>query len=339
MKQYKIGVVGVGAVGTEIVRILRQRRFPTDEIRILARSARTEVIDGESYAVHATTAEAFEGLDFALFAGTEGSKGASQTFGWDAVKRGVVVIDNGDDFRMDDRVPLVVPEVNPEALRNHQGFIANPNCSTIIALMALAPLHRHVPIRRVVAATYQSVSGTGKAAVDELDAQARAYATGKPAAAPSVYPHPIAFNLLPHIGGLKPEAPGYTSEEVKLLNESRKILGAPNLKVSSTCVRVPVFQAHAEALFIEFEQPVDPATARGWLDAAEGVRVIDDLAQAQYPMPRLAEGKDEVLVGRIRRDACLDNGLALFVVGDNIRKGAALNAVQIVETLVRQANA
>ncbi len=334
MKQYKVGIVGIGAVGGEIVKILRQRRFPAEEIRILARSARTEVIEGESFEVQATTADAFDGLDFALFAGTEGSKGASQQFGWDAVKRGVTVIDNGDDFRMDDRVPLVIPEVNGDELQNHNGFIANPNCSTIIALMALAPLHRKVPIRRVLAATYQSVSGTGRSAVEELDAQVRAY-PGTPSEAPHVYPHRIAFNLLPHIGGLKDETPGYTSEEVKLLNESRKILGAPDLKVSSTCVRVPVFQAHAEALFIEFEKPVDSADARAWLETAPGVRVIDDVEQAQYPMPSLAEGHDDVLVGRIRRDTCLDNGLALFVVGDNIRKGAALNAVQIAETLIR----
>lgn len=332
MKQYKIGIVGIGAVGGEIVKILRQRDFPASEIRILARSERTEVIEGESFEVRATTAEAFDGLDFALFAGTEGSKGASQQFGWDAVKRGVTVIDNGDDFRMDDRVPLVIPEINADALKKHQGFVANPNCSTIIALMALAPLHRQVAIRRVVAATYQSVSGTGRAAVDELDAQARAYPGTFPEA--SVYPHRIAFNLLPHIGGLKDEAPGYTSEEVKLLNESRKILGAPDLKVSSTCVRVPVFQAHAEALFVEFTKLVDPADARAWLEAAPGVRVVDDVENGQYPMPMLAEGRDDVLVGRIRRDTCLDNGLALFVVGDNIRKGAALNAVQIAETLV-----
>ncbi len=333
MKKYKIGIVGIGAVGGEIVKILRQRRFPAAEIRILARSARTEIINGESFEVQATTAEAFDGLDFALFAGTEGAKGASQQFGWDAVKRGVTVIDNGDDFRMDDRVPLVIPEVNGDALKQHNGFIANPNCSTIIALMALAPLHRRVPIRRVIAATYQSVSGTGRSAVEELDLQARAYPETPPEG-PSVYPHRIAFNLLPHIGGLKEESPGYTSEEVKLLNESRKILGAPDLKISSTCVRVPVFQAHAEALFVEFAQPVDPADARAWLEAAPGVRVIDDVEQAQYPMPSLAEGGDDVLVGRIRRDSCLDNGLALFVVGDNIRKGAALNAIQIAETIV-----
>lgn len=334
MKQYKVGIVGIGAVGAELVKILRQRQFPAAEIRIMARSARTEEINGESFEVRATTPEAFEGLDFALFAGTEGSKGASQQFGWDAARRGVIVIDNGDDFRMDDRVPLVIPEVNPQAMKGHLNFIANPNCSTIIALMALAPLHRRVPIRRLIAATYQSVSGTGKAAIDELDAQARAYGSAQEVA-PQVYPHRIAFNLLPHIGGLKAECPGYTSEEVKLGNESRKILGAPNLKVSSTCVRVPVFLAHSEALFVEFERPVDPAEARSWLENAPGVKVVDDVAQAQYPMPLMAEGRDEVLVGRIRRDTCLDNGLALFVAGDNIRKGAALNAVQIAETLIK----
>ncbi len=333
MKQYKVGIVGIGAVGAELVRVLRQRRFPAEEIRIMARSARDEVIDGETFAVQPTEAESFEGLDFALFAGTEGSKGASQSHGWAAAQRGVVVIDNGDDFRMDPRVPLVIPEINPEALRDHQGLIANPNCSTIIALMALAPLHRQVPIRRFIAATYQSVSGTGKAAIDELDAQVRAYAGDRPAVS-AVYPHRIAFNLLPQIGGLKDEAPGYTSEEVKMGNESRKILDAPSLQVSATCVRVPVFLAHAEALFVEFERPVDPEAARAWLAAAPGVRVVDDVARAQYPMPLLAEGQDDVLVGRIRRDTCFENGLSLFVTGDNIRKGAALNAVQIAEKMI-----
>jgi aspartate-semialdehyde dehydrogenase len=333
MKAVKVGIVGIGAVGTEMVKVLRQRNFPAEEIRIMARSARREEVAGEEFDVVETTPEAFDGLDFAFFAGTEGAKGASQQYGWEAVKRGVVVIDNGDDFRMDPRVPLVIPEVNPEALKAHQGFIANPNCSTIIALMALGPLHRAVPIRRFVASTYQSVSGTGRSAIEELEQQVRAWAAGETLSC-EAYPYQIAFNVLPQIGGGKETMPGYTSEEAKMLFESRKILGDNGIRVSSTCVRVPVFYGHAEAINIEFAEPVSPARAREILAAAPGVRVVDDLAQKQYPMPLDVAGTDEVLVGRIRPDESAVNGLALFVAGDNIRKGAALNAVQIAEALI-----
>jgi aspartate-semialdehyde dehydrogenase len=333
MKQYKVGLVGIGAVGTEMIKVLRERNFPAEEIRILARSARRETVAGEAFDVVPASPEAFDGLDFAFFAGTEGAKGASQTYGWDAVKRGCIVIDNGDDFRMDDRVPLVIPEINAEALDHHQGFIANPNCSTIIGLMALAPLHRAVPIRRFVVSTYQSVSGSGRGAIDELDAQVKAYAAGETPAA-SAYPHQIAFNCLPQIGGLKDSMPGYTSEEAKMLFESRKILGAPEMRVSSTCVRVPVFYSHAESFNIEFAEPMTPERARELLAAAPGVRVVDDMDAGQYPMPLDAAGGDDVLVGRIRPDDSVENGLALFSVGDNIRKGAALNAVQIAEAMI-----
>jgi aspartate-semialdehyde dehydrogenase len=316
-----------------MVKVLRGRHFPAAEIRIMARSARRETVAGEEFDVVAASPEAFDGLDFALFAGTEGAKGASQTYGWDAVQRGVIVIDNGDDFRMDERVPLVIPEINADALDHHQGFIANPNCSTIIGLMALAPLHRAVPIRRLVVSTYQSVSGTGRSAIDELDAQVKAYAAGETPVV-EVYPHQIAFNCLPQIGSLKPNMPGYTSEEAKMLYESRKILGAPALRVSSTCVRVPVFYSHAESIHIEFASPVTPEQARALLAEAPGVRVVDDVATGQYPMPLDAAGGDDVLVGRIRADESVANGLALFAVGDNIRKGAALNAVQIAEAMI-----
>ncbi len=333
MKQYRVGLVGIGAVGTEIVKVLRQRNFPAGEIRIMARSARREMVAGEEFDVVAASPEAFDGLDFALFAGTEGAKGASQTYGWDAVEKGVVVIDNGDDFRMDDRVPLVIPEINADALDNHQGFVANPNCSTIIGLMPLAPLHRVNPIRRLVVSTYQSVSGTGRSAIDELEAQTRAYAAGEEMEI-SAYPYQIAFNCLPQIGSLKESMPGYTSEEAKMLFESRKILGAPDLRVSSTCVRVPVFYAHSEAINIEFSEPMTPEQAREILADAPGVRVVDDVPNKQYPMPLDAAGGDDVLVGRIRPDDSVENGLALFAVGDNIRKGAALNAVQIAEAMI-----
>jgi len=333
MKKYRVGIVGIGAVGTEMVKILRQRNFPASEIIFLARSERDEEVAGETFHVAKACPEAFDGLDFAFFAGTEGAKGASQLYGWEAAKRGAIVIDNGDDFRMDDRVPLVIPEVNPEALENHQGFIANPNCSTIVALMALGPLHRAARIKRLVVSTYQSVSGTGRNAIVELEEQVRNYVEGKPIVS-EAYPHQIAFNVLPQIGGLKAETPGYTSEEAKMLFESRKILGDNEIRVSSTCVRVPVFYGHAESINIEFERPMSPEEAREILADAEGVTVVDDVAQAEYPLPLEVAGTDNVQVGRIRPDDSTDNGLALFVSGDNIRKGAALNAIQIAEKLI-----
>ena len=333
MKKYRVGLVGIGAVGTEMIKVLRQRDFPASEIRIMARSARDEQVAGETFHVVETTPEAFDGLDIVLFAGTEGAKGASKQFGWEAVRRGGVVIDNGDDFRMDPRVPLVIPEINAAALDAHQGLIANPNCSTIITLMGLAPLHRAVPIRRFTAVTFQSVSGTGRAAIDELDAQARAWAAGQPLTA-SVYPRQIAFNVLPQIGGFKPEMPGFTSEEAKMLFESRKILGAPELRVAATCVRVPVFYAHSIALHLEFSAPMSPERAREILAASPGVRVRDDLARAEFPTPLEVQHGDDVQVGRIRADPSVENGLALWAVGDNIRKGAAQNAVQIAEAMI-----
>ena len=334
-EKYVIGIVGIGAVGTEMIKVLRERDFPAGEIRVMARSARDETIAGETFAVVETTPEAFDGLDIAFFAGTEGAKGASQQFGWDAVARGITVIDNGDDYRMDDRVSLVMAEVNAEALSSNQGFIANPNCSTIVALMALGPLHREFGIRRIVVSTYQSVSGSGSAAIRELDQQIKASVAGEVLSA-DVYPHQIAFNVLPQIGSMKQQLPGYTSEEAKMLFETRKILGDDSIRVSATCVRVPTFHAHAEALNVEFTRPVSPGAAREVLADAAGVTLVDDPEACEYPMPIHAEGRDDIYVGRIRADESVDNGLALFVVGDNIRKGAALNSVQIAEVLIRQ---
>lgn len=335
MKQYKVGLVGIGAVGTEMIKILRQRKFPASEIRILATRERDEEIAGETFRVLEAKPEAFDGLDIVLFAGTEGSKGASKLFAQEAIKRGAIVIDNGDDFRMDDRVPLVIPEINPEALDSHQGLIANPNCSTIITLMGIAPLHKKVPLRHMTAVTFQSVSGSGRAAIEELKQQTLAYAAGGKAEA-KAYPHQIAFNVLPQIGGAKQEMPGFTTEEAKLTFESRKILGCPELRVSSTCVRVPVFYAHSIAIHAEFSAPMPPGQAREILAQTEGVKVIDDLAASQYPMPLDIGGGDVVGVGRIRADTSVENGLALWCCGDNIRKGAAQNAVQIAEAMIRR---
>lgn len=333
MKKQRVGIVGIGTVGTELVKVLRERDYPTEELRILATRERDEEIAGETFRVkNAAAPGAFDGLDLVLFAGTEGAKGASQLYGWAAAGKGAVVVDNGDDFRMDPRVPLIIPEINAHAMKKHQGFIANPNCSTIVALMALAPLHRAVKVRRFVASTYQSVSGTGRDAILELERQTREYVEGKPFSV-KTYSHRIAFNVLPQVGSFKKETGGNTTEEVKMLNETRKILEEPGIRVASTCVRVPVFYGHSEVLNIEFEKPMSPERAREILSKAPGVRVVDEPASGLYPLPIDVAGKDDVLVGRIRVDESVENGLALFVAGDNIRKGAALNAVQIAERL------
>jgi aspartate-semialdehyde dehydrogenase len=291
------------------------------------------VVDGESYPVKVISEKAFEGMDFAFFAGTEGSKGASQVYGWAAVHQGCVVIDNGDDFRMDERVPLVIPEINPQALVSHAGFIANPNCSTIIALMPLAPLHRVSRIKRIVASTYQAVSGTGAPAIDELKLQMLAWATQ--AYLPrEVYPHQILANVIPAIGSFKDDS-GESTEEIKMRRETHKILADAQVRISATCVRVPVFNGHSIALNVEFENPISPDEARAILTDAPGVKVVDDPRRAEYPMPLLASGGYDVLVGRIRKDQSVENGLALWCSGDNIWKGAAQNAIQIAELLIR----
>jgi aspartate-semialdehyde dehydrogenase len=334
MKQYNVCVVGIGAVGTEMVRLLRKRQFPVKSLTILARSERTETIDGIDYPVKVAQPEAFAGMDFAFFAGTEGSKGASQTLGWEAVKRGCIVVDNGDDFRMDPRVPLVIPEINPEALKQHQGFIANPNCSTIIALMPIASLNKAARLRRLVASTYQAVSGTGSAAVKELEMQARAWVAGQPLQH-ECYPHPIAFNLIPCVGSFKDDS-GESTEEIKMRKETHKILSDPTIRVATTCVRVPVFNGHSIAINAEFEKPLSPAQAREILSKTAGVRVVDDPKNAVYPMPVQASGNYDVLVGRIRKDLSTENGLVLWCAGDNIWKGAAQNAIQIAESMIAQ---
>lgn len=338
MKQYKIGLVGIGAVGTEMIKVLRQRNFPASEIRILATRERDEVIAGETFHVLATTPEAFEGLDIVLFAGTEGSKGASKMWGQVAIDKGAIVIDNGDDFRMKEDVPLVIPEVNADdmeaMIRKGSRFIANPNCSTIITLMGISALHRVNPLKHMTAVTFQSVSGAGRAAIDELDVQMKQVAVGEPTT-PKAFAHQIVANVIPQIGGPKPEMPGFTSEEAKLTFESRKILGAPDLQIACTCVRVPVFYAHSIAVHATFERPFTVEEMRDIFEKAPGVELIDDLAAAAYPMPKDFGGKDAVGIGRIRLDPSAENGVALWCSGDNIRKGAALNAVQIAEELVK----
>jgi aspartate-semialdehyde dehydrogenase len=335
MNRYNVCVVGIGAVGTEMVRLLEKRHFPMKSLTILARSERDEVIDGKKYTVKAASPDAFDGMDFAFFAGTEGAKGASQTLGWEAVRRGCIVIDNGDDFRMDPRVPLVIPEINEDALKDHQGFIANPNCSTIIALMPLAPLHKAAKVRRIVASTYQAVSGTGAPAVKELEAQARAWAAGQPLPR-EVYPHQIVFNVIPSVGSFRDDS-GETTEEIKMRKETHKILGDSSIRVGNTCVRVPVINGHSIAMNVEFERPLSPEQARELLRHAPGVKVIDDPKHAAYPMPIHASGEYDVEVGRIRKDQSTENGLVLWCSGDNIWKGAAQNAIQIAEALIGKA--
>ena len=335
-KTYNVAVVGAtGAVGTEMLRILEERGFPVGEIRPLAsaRSAGSTVrFRGEAVEVRELTAESFSGIDIALFS-AGGS--VSARFAPAAVEAGAVVVDNTSHFRMEPDVPLVVPEVNPHAIAGYKkrGIIANPNCSTIQMVVALKPLHDAARIRRVVVSTYQAVSGTGKRAIEELERQSRDVLGFRPAV-PEVYPHPIAFNCLPHIDVFLDNA--YTKEEMKMVNETKKILEDPSVRVTATTVRVPVFYGHSESVNVEFERPITAEQARALLEQAPGVVVVDDPANNRYPLPVDAAGKDPVYVGRIRQDDTVDSGLNLWVVADNVRKGAALNAVQIAEILVRE---
>ncbi|MDR3229738.1 MAG: aspartate-semialdehyde dehydrogenase [Puniceicoccales bacterium] len=328
---YKVGIVGAtGAVGQELLALFAKRNFPVGEPRLLAsaRSAGKKVpFAGAEWTIAEATPDAFAGLDFAVFsAGGD----ISRTLAPEAVKRGCVVIDNSSAFRMDAAVPLVVPEINAAALASHNGIVANPNCSTAIALMGLWPLHLAFGLKRFFAATYQAVSGTGAAAMRELEAQTKAWAEGRPLEA-QVYPHQIAFNLIPHVDSFLDT--GYTKEEMKMLNEGRKIMALPALRASTTCVRVPVLRAHSIALNAEFEKPVDIAAARAAIAAFSGAELCDDPQNKTYPMPWFYSGKEKCGVGRLRQDTAFDNGLALWVCGDQLWKGAALNAVQIAEAL------
>jgi len=332
-RSYRVAVVGAtGAVGPEVLSILAERRFPASDVVPFAsaRSAGTRVdFAGEQLEVRELTEDSLAGFDLALFSA---GGGTSKRFAPEAVRRGCMVVDKSSAFRMDPQVPLVVPEVNGAAAAAHRGIIANPNCSTIQLVCALKPLHDAARVLRMQIATYQAVSGTGSRAVDELRSQSLASLQGETVRA-DVYPHPIAFNALPQCDVFEGDE---TTEESKLVRETHKIMEDDSIGISATCVRVPVWRSHSEAVWIETEQPLAPAQARELLAAAPGVTVVDDPANARYPMAIEAAGGDQVLVGRIREDRSRPNGLALWVVADNLRKGAALNGVQIAELLARR---
>jgi aspartate-semialdehyde dehydrogenase len=309
---------------------LEERNFPVGNLKLLASSrsvGKKFSFKGKEIAVEELTKDSFKGVDIALFS-AGGS--TSKEFAPYAVEAGAVVVDNSSAFRMDDGVPLIVPEVNPEDVKNHKGIIANPNCTTIIMLVALKPLYDYSRIKRVVVSSYQSASGAGAKGMDELDKQVRAHANGDPIHV-EFFAHQLFYNLIPHIDAFIDN--GYTKEEMKMVNETRKIMGDNNIMVSPTCVRVPVMRAHSEAINIETEDKITPEKARELFAAAPGLQVIDDPANKQYPMPLFAAGQDDCFVGRIREDVSCENGLNFWVVGDQIRKGAALNAVQIAELL------
>ena len=334
MKGYQVAIVGAtGLVGQEFIRVLEQRSFPMSSVKLLAsdRSAGKRMfVRHEELEVEETVPESFEDIDIALF-----SAGAdtSRHFAPIAAESGAVVIDNSSAWRMEKDVPLVVPEVNPKDCEWHKGIIANPNCSTIQLVVALCPLYKVNRIKRVIVDTYQSVSGTGSAAVEELTAQAGQVLEGEEIT-PHVYPHQIAFNVLPEIDVFLDN--GYTREEWKMVEETRKIMHAGDIAISATCVRVPVFTGHSEAVHVEFSRPMSPDEARQIFSQAPGIKVLDDNSVNLYPTAWQTAGTDEVFVGRIRQDASHPNSLAMWVVADNLRKGAALNAVQIAEEVIRQ---
>ncbi len=332
-KNYNIAIVGAtGAVGTDMLRVLAERNFPVKHLRLLA-SVRSKgkklLFKGKEIEVEELTHDSFENIDIALFsAGADRSK----EFAPSAVKAGAVVVDNSSAFRMDPEVPLVVPEVNPEDALKHKGIIANPNCSTIIMVVSVAPLHKAKKLKRIIASTYQAVSGAGVQGMQELEKQTMQI-INKEEIKPSKFPHQIAFNLFPHIDIFLEN--DYTKEEMKMVFETQKIMSLPNLQVNCTCVRLPVLRAHSESLLLEFEEDITPEEAREILKSAPGVKLLDNVSENIYPMPITASGKDEVFVGRIRQDISRNDkkGLSIFIAGDQLLKGAALNAVQIAELL------
>ncbi len=333
-KSYRVAILGAtGAVGTELLELLESRNFPLADLKLLASSrslGRTISFQGENIPVEAVSEQSFDNVDLVL-----ASAGGSTSKVWApiAVAAGAVVIDNSSAFRLDSQVPLVVPEVNPQALRTHRGIIANPNCTTILMTVVVWPLHQVRAVQRIVAATYQSASGAGARAMEEVKNQAQAVLQGQPPET-GIFPYPLAFNLFLHNSPLNHL--GYCEEEMKMVNETRKIFDAQQLRITATCVRVPVLRAHSEAINLEFETPLSVEEAREILSQAPGVQLLEDWEANRFPMPIEATGRDEVLVGRIRQDISHPCGLELWLCGDQIRKGAALNAVQIAESLVAQ---
>ncbi len=331
MKKYNIAIAGAtGAVGETMLSILEERNFPVNELVLLAskRSAGKELsFKNKAYKIQELKHDSFKGIDMALFS-AGGS--ISKEFVPSAVKDGCIVIDNSSAFRMEEDVPLVVPEVNPDDAFRHKGIIANPNCTTIIMVVALKPLHDYCKIKRVVVSSYQSASGAGAKAMAELEDQAKAWTENRELKVQH-FKHQLLFNIIPHIDVFTEN--GYTKEEMKMFNETQKIMGDKSIKVTSTCVRVPVFTAHSEAITVEFEKPVSPDKARELFSAAPGLKIVDNTDNFDYPMPLLAADQDDCFVGRIREDISCENGLNFFISGDQLRKGAALNAIQIAELL------
>ena len=332
-KKPHVAVVGAtGAVGVEMIKTLEKRAFPVGKLTLLA-SARSVgkklPFRGEDIAVKELTKDSFSGIDIALFS-AGGS--ISKEFAPIAAKAGCVVVDNSSAFRMDDAVPLVIPEINASDVKTHKGIIANPNCTTAITLMALYPLHKAFSCKRIFASSYQAVSGTGAKAIEELRRQVEQLVKGQPATK-EVYPHQIAFNVLPHVDSFLPS--GYTKEEMKMENEGRKIMHHPAFRASVTCVRVPVYRSHSVAVSGEFDKPVSVEAARAVLKKAPGLQVVDEPENKRYPMPLFTSEKYDCEVGRIRKDCAMENGLCFWVSGDQLLKGAALNAVQIAEELLK----
>ena len=339
MKKYNVAILGAtGAVGGEFLKLIEERNFPFAELRLLAskRSAGTEIeFMGKTYVVQEATKDSFQGIDIALFAGGSVSK----EFAPYAVEAGAVVIDNSSTFRMDPEVPLVVPEVNPQAILKHKGISANPNCSTIIMVMALKPLYDLARIKRVVVSTYQAVSGAGKEGIDELTDQVKAYSEGNemvakilPSASLAKH-YPIAFNLIPQIDVFLDNL--YTKEEMKMINETQKIMEDYDMRITATTVRVPVYRSHSESVNIEFEHDLELADMIKAIEAFPGVQMLDNPQEQEYPMPLYTSDKDDCFIGRLRRDESNPNTFNLWVVGDQIRKGAALNTLQIAETMIK----
>ncbi len=329
----RLAIAGVtGAVGQEFLSIIEERKFPFASLKVLAssRSAGKKIpFMGKEYVVEQMTTDSFQGIDLALF-----SAGASRSreFAPAAVKAGAVVVDNSSAYRMDPAVPLVIPEINPQKVKEHKGIIANPNCSTIIGIVPVWPLHKLNPVKRMVVSTYQAASGAGMSAMLELENQSREILAGKPPTR-NIFPHQIAFNCFSHNSLLGPN--GYNEEETKMVKETRKIFDCPEIAVTATCIRIPVMRAHSESINLEFTRPITPEQVREILSQAPGVTVLDDREHNRFPMPIDATGKDDVFVGRIRQDESLPNnrGINLWVSGDQLRKGAALNAIQIAELL------